>query len=227
MAQDHEPLKPNPTQTHLNPVCRFAPRVRIPLRRRRKLPTVRLGGNKKPRRVLYLAKIFRRMRLRWLKLQYRIMLKKLKEYYRNMIKDMKEASATLETFHHRVLLEASLAVPVMGVSFNSYPYLPGSDRPRTLTMWKSPRFIYFCCFLYNLFLFALILSQFESICVEVIWTCTITSFPATNYIISFHMLKVSIFCMHVRTIMLVEIINRNRNVNLTYGESYNRPWLGN
>ncbi|KAF3948182.1 hypothetical protein CMV_025788 [Castanea mollissima] len=133
MAQDHEPLNPNPSQTHLNPIWRFRPRARIPLRRR-KLPTVRLGGNKKPRRVLNLAKIFRRMRLRWLKLRYRIMLKKLKEYYKNMIKDMKEASATLEIFHHRVLLEASLAVPVMGVSFNSYPYLPGSDRPRTLTM---------------------------------------------------------------------------------------------
>lgn len=135
MALDHEPShpNPNPTQTHLNPAGRYTPRFRIPLRRR-KLPTIRLGGDKKPRRVVTLAKIFRRMRLRWLKLQYMLMLKKVKEYYKNLIKDLKEAGATLETFHHRLLLEASLAVPVMGVSFNNYPYLPGSDRPRTLTM---------------------------------------------------------------------------------------------
>ncbi|GLT69360.1 hypothetical protein SLA2020_415180 [Shorea laevis] len=127
MAPDHEP---NPTKTHLLPAVRGRTRLQIPLRRR-KQPVVRLGG-KKPRRVLTLARIFRRMRLRWLKLQYKCMLKKLKEYYRNLVKDLVDAGATLETFHQRVLMEASLAVPVMGVSFNNYPYVPGSDRPRTL-----------------------------------------------------------------------------------------------
>ncbi|XP_041020056.1 uncharacterized protein LOC121261653 [Juglans microcarpa x Juglans regia] len=136
MALDHETHHPYPpAQTHLTPAVRYSARRQIPLRRRRKLPIVRLGSDgKKPRRVLTLVKMFRGIRLRWLKLQYIRMMRKFKEYYRNLVKDLMEAGATLETFHQRVIMEASLAVPVMGVSFNSYPSVPGSHRPRTLMM---------------------------------------------------------------------------------------------
>ncbi|XP_059459121.1 uncharacterized protein LOC132188625 [Corylus avellana] len=128
MAPDQQPHHPNPTETRLIPAVQGpTTRFQIPLRRR-KLPTVRLGG-KKPRRAFILARVFRRIRLRWLKLQYTCMLKKLREYYRNLVKDIVDAGATLETFHQRVLMEASLAVPVMGVSFNNYPSVSGSGRP--------------------------------------------------------------------------------------------------
>ncbi|XP_062157244.1 uncharacterized protein LOC133864832 [Alnus glutinosa] len=132
MASDHEHHHPNPTRTHLIPALRGQTRLWIPLRRR-KLPTVRLGG-KKPRRALTLVRIFRRIKLRWLKLHYMSTLRKLKEYYRNLVKDLVDAGATLETFHQRVLMEASLTVPVMGVSFNNYPSVPRSDRPRSRTL---------------------------------------------------------------------------------------------
>ncbi|KAB1218345.1 hypothetical protein CJ030_MR3G026225 [Morella rubra] len=123
MTPDHE-------LQHLIPDVRYPARRQIPLRRR-KLPVVRLGG-KKTRKVFTIAKAFRKIKLRWLKLQYIRMLKKLKEYYRNLVKDLMEAGATLETFHHRVIMEASLAVPAMGISLNNYPSVAGSDRPRTL-----------------------------------------------------------------------------------------------
>ncbi|PON83577.1 hypothetical protein TorRG33x02_206290 [Trema orientale] len=134
MAIDHELLHQN--LALLNPNRRVA-RQGIPLRRR-KLPMVRLGG-KRPRRAVVLIRWLRRIRLRrWLKLHYLRMLKKLKETYRNLVKDMAAAGASLETFHHRVFLESSFALPVMGVSFTGYPaghVGPGSDRPtRTLVM---------------------------------------------------------------------------------------------
>ncbi|EXC32308.1 hypothetical protein L484_008171 [Morus notabilis] len=81
MAVDNE--LQNQNMALLNPNRRVV-RQGIPLRRR-KLPSVRLGG-KKPRRAL--ARMFRRIRLRWLKLQYMCMMRKLKEFYRNLIKDM-------------------------------------------------------------------------------------------------------------------------------------------
>lgn len=104
-------------------------RYRIPLRRR-KLPMARLGGKKPPRAVI-LVRMFRKIRLRWLKLKYLCMLKKLKESYKNMVKDLVEAGATLETFQQRIFMETTFAIP-LGVSLSSYPSLPGSDRPRTL-----------------------------------------------------------------------------------------------
>ncbi|KAJ8448262.1 hypothetical protein Cgig2_025186 [Carnegiea gigantea] len=85
----------------------------------RKLPIVRLGGTK-PRRGFFLARFFRGFRLRWLKLQYCCILRRLKQYYRSLIKDLIEASASVEAYQQRVLMETSLAVPVMGVSFNNY-----------------------------------------------------------------------------------------------------------
>ncbi|KAJ7963296.1 Receptor-type tyrosine-protein like [Quillaja saponaria] len=132
MAIDHEEEHHHPTtQTHITPFFRWQTRVRI-LHRRRKLQTVRLGG-KKPRRGFVLVKMWRKIRVRWLKFQYLCMLKKIKEYYKRLIKDLVEAGASIETFQQMVFMETSFAVPI-GVSFSTYPHLPGSDRPRTLFM---------------------------------------------------------------------------------------------
>ncbi|EEF27816.1 uncharacterized protein LOC8280831 [Ricinus communis] len=119
-----------PCQTHLTTTFRWPTRRKIWLRRR-KLPTLRLGG-KKPRRGSFLIRVLRKVRLKWLKLQYSCMLRKLKEYYRNLIKDVVEAGATIEVYQQRLVMEASLAVPVLG--FNFYPSVPGSARPRSVFM---------------------------------------------------------------------------------------------
>ena len=121
----------------LNPGRRVG-RPGIPLRRRPRLPSVRLGG-KRPRRVVALVGMLRRIRMRWLRLQYMCMVRKLRECYRNLAKDLAEAGASIDTFQKRVFLEASFAVPVMGLAFSGYPNSappPGSDhrRPRTLAM---------------------------------------------------------------------------------------------
>ncbi|XP_030473495.1 uncharacterized protein LOC115691071 [Syzygium oleosum] len=113
-----DPTTNTTTTTHMVAASRWPPRRRaIPLRRR-KLPTVRLGG-KRPGRGLFLLKMWRKMRLRCLKLQYSCMLKKLKEYYRSLIADIIEAGVSLETFQQRLLMETTCAVPVM--AFNSFP----------------------------------------------------------------------------------------------------------
>lgn len=83
---------------------------RIPLRRRRRQATVRLGGKKKNRRGVFLARLVRRVRLK---------LKKVKDYYNSLVKDMIEAGSSLEAFQQRLLLETSFGVPVMGLSFNT------------------------------------------------------------------------------------------------------------
>ncbi|KDP40688.1 hypothetical protein JCGZ_24687 [Jatropha curcas] len=131
MALNDETQNQNTTQTHLTAASRWPIiRRRISLRRR-KMHTVRLGG-KKPRRGLFLLRMLKKMRLRWLKLQYSCMLRKLKEYYSNLIKDIVEAGATIESYQQRLVMEASLAVPVMGISFSGYPSMSGSDRPRSI-----------------------------------------------------------------------------------------------
>ncbi|MCD7462830.1 hypothetical protein HAX54_049429 [Datura stramonium] len=84
--------------------------------------TVRLGGGKKNnnRRGFSVARLFRRVRLRWL-LQYRCLMKKLREYYQCAVKDIMENGGALDAFQQRLLLETSFAVPVMGLSFNTFP----------------------------------------------------------------------------------------------------------
>ena len=128
MAMERGPTAP---QRQLTTVWRRQPRLKVPLRRRR-VQSVRLG-DKRPRRVLVLAKLFRKMKLKWLKLQYLCMLRKLKEYYRKLVKDLLEAGDTIETFQQRLFMESTFAIPV-GVTFSSYPSRLGSDRPRTIFM---------------------------------------------------------------------------------------------
>ncbi|KAJ4835145.1 hypothetical protein Tsubulata_033453 [Turnera subulata] len=126
-------LHQTPTPTHLAATSsRWPTRRRMFLRRRRKLATVRLGGTRSSGRGFFLVRVLRKMRLRWLKLQYLRMLRKLKEYYRNMIKDFQQAGATLEAYQQKLLMETSfLAVPGMGVSFSTFS---------SVAQWDSSRF---------------------------------------------------------------------------------------
>ncbi|KAF5745565.1 hypothetical protein HS088_TW07G01157 [Tripterygium wilfordii] len=101
--------------------------------RRPKIQTVRLGGQK-ARRGPILVRVLRRLRLRWLKLRYNCMMKKIKEYYQSIIKDMVEGGASVEAFHQRLFMESTFAVPVMGVSFNSFPSMAASNRARSIFM---------------------------------------------------------------------------------------------
>ncbi|GMH03812.1 hypothetical protein Nepgr_005651 [Nepenthes gracilis] len=91
-------------------------RSKIFLRRRKKLPTQHLGGKKR----LFSVRIFHRVKLKRLKLQYFHVLKKLKKFYKSTIKEIIDARTWPEDFQQRVLFETSLAVPVMGVSFYGY-----------------------------------------------------------------------------------------------------------
>ncbi|XP_019417805.1 PREDICTED: uncharacterized protein LOC109328680 [Lupinus angustifolius] len=108
-------------------------RRRLTLLRRRKVQSVQLGGKRSRRRMVGLVRIFKRLRLKWLKLKYLCMLKKLKEYYKNLMKDLVEGAATIETFHQRLLMESSsFAMPLGVSSFSTYPSRLGSDCPRTI-----------------------------------------------------------------------------------------------
>ncbi|XP_050234887.1 uncharacterized protein LOC126683097 [Mercurialis annua] len=124
MAPNEETPINKATQSQLITTFRCPNRRRIFLRRR-KLPTLRLGGKKSGRGVS-LLRMLRKVRLRWLKLQYWCMLKKLKEYYSNLIKDVIEGGAILDSYQQR------LGVPVM--AFNFYPSVPGPNRPRSVFM---------------------------------------------------------------------------------------------
>lgn len=132
MAVDHQ--EPQQQQQHQPSMFPWKLRRRVPLLRRRKVQTVRLGGKKPRRRISGILRMFRRMRLRWLKLQYVRMLKRLKEQYRNIVKDLVEAGSTIETFQQRLFMESTFAIPV-GVNLSTYPSRFGSDhRPRTIFM---------------------------------------------------------------------------------------------
>ncbi|KAI3990030.1 hypothetical protein MKX01_039659 [Papaver californicum] len=92
---------------------------RKPLGRRRKIPTVRLGGDpkKNQRRGLMIVKLMRRIRLKWLKLQYSCMLRKLKDAYYSVLKDLIEAGSTFESIQQRIMNESYFsAVPSAGIS---------------------------------------------------------------------------------------------------------------
>ncbi|RYQ89070.1 hypothetical protein Ahy_A09g045394 isoform C [Arachis hypogaea] len=102
------------------------------------MKTVKLGGegkktSAKRRMFRGLVRILRRMKVRWLKLQYLRMLKRLKEHYRSILKDLVEAGASVETFQQRLFMETSFAIPI-GVSLSTYPSHFGSDCPRTIFM---------------------------------------------------------------------------------------------
>ncbi|XAR67572.1 hypothetical protein NMG60_11002375 [Bertholletia excelsa] len=118
MDSDHKTSKPDQSYTAHSGWLHQRRKIQL---RRRKLPTVRLGERKPRRGRHFLLRLFRRARLRWLKLNYLRILKKLKQYYRSLIRDIIDGSATAEAVQQRILMETSFAVPVLGVSFNSFP----------------------------------------------------------------------------------------------------------
>ncbi|KAL1551766.1 hypothetical protein AAHA92_19566 [Salvia divinorum] len=75
-------------------------------RRRQRLPTVRLGGEK-PRRGFLVSRLCNKVKLKWLKLKYLSMLRMLKNYYIDLVTDMIEGSGTLDPHQQRMLIETS------------------------------------------------------------------------------------------------------------------------
>ncbi|CAI9757714.1 unnamed protein product [Fraxinus pennsylvanica] len=104
---------------HRTATFRWQSRRKISFRRQR-LPMIRLGG-KRPRGGFLLMRVFRRVKMRWSKLKHLRMLKKLKKYYLNLMKDIAIGSGTIKSFQQKLHLETSFAIPVVGLSFNSYP----------------------------------------------------------------------------------------------------------
>ncbi|GJY44326.1 hypothetical protein Tco_0432539 [Tanacetum coccineum] len=90
------------------------------LRRKKKLPTVRLGGQRQQGGRSVMVKMIRRIRFRWTNLKKVWALKKLKEYYLCILKDLTENDRSIEKHQQMLLMETSFAVPVMGISFNSF-----------------------------------------------------------------------------------------------------------
>ncbi|XP_051135468.1 uncharacterized protein LOC127254420 [Andrographis paniculata] len=120
----------SPSETTPLAVAKPHRQFRWTLRRgRRRLPSVRLGG-KKPGRGFFLLRVCRRVKLRWLRQKYMRLLRKLKESYSSFMADVIEGSRTVDSYQQRMLLESSFAIPVMGLSFASYPTSSyGRDRP--------------------------------------------------------------------------------------------------
>ncbi|PIA35879.1 hypothetical protein AQUCO_03400044v1 [Aquilegia coerulea] len=105
---------------------------RVTWYRRRKVQSIRLGGKKK-RKGFVLVRLLKKVKLKWLKVQYSYMLKRLKNYYLSVVKDLIEAGATLETLQQRVMMETSFAIPVMSVSAVTVPsYMSSSAGPNYL-----------------------------------------------------------------------------------------------
>ncbi|KMT04821.1 hypothetical protein BVRB_7g169920 [Beta vulgaris subsp. vulgaris] len=127
-------LHQKPLATHSTTIT-WPKRPKIRLRRRsRRLPSVQLGGTK-PRKGFFLARIFRRIRVRWLKLNYSCMLRKLKRYYKSLIKDLIEANASVKAYPQRLFIDTSFAVPVVGLSQSSYYHAGGvMGNPRSIML---------------------------------------------------------------------------------------------
>ncbi|GFP85729.1 hypothetical protein PHJA_000716600 [Phtheirospermum japonicum] len=82
-------------------------------RRRQRLPTVRLGGEK-PRRGFSFSRACRKVKLKWMTVKYYCMLKKLKKYYASFVKDLMEGTRATESFRQGMILDATFGVPIMG-----------------------------------------------------------------------------------------------------------------
>ncbi|KAJ0724696.1 hypothetical protein HanPI659440_Chr12g0450431 [Helianthus annuus] len=91
---------------------------------KKKPPTVRLGGQRHSQggggSGSAMVRLIQRVRIRWLKLKKARVLKKLKEYYLCVLKDITERDRSLEKHNQLLLMETSFAVPVMGISINSF-----------------------------------------------------------------------------------------------------------
>ncbi|KAM0020292.1 hypothetical protein Hdeb2414_s0025g00665591 [Helianthus debilis subsp. tardiflorus] len=95
------------------------------LGKKKKPPTVRLGGQRRHSRGgggsgSTMVRLIQRVRIKWLKLKKARVLKKLKEYYLCVLKDITERDRSLAKHNQLLLMETSFAVPVMGISINSF-----------------------------------------------------------------------------------------------------------
>ncbi|KAL9665326.1 hypothetical protein QQ045_020745 [Rhodiola kirilowii] len=79
--------------------------------------SIRLGGPRQRRVTRYLMAL----KMKWLRLKQAFMLRKLRQYYRKFIKELIDSAASVDAFQRQLVAEASFAVPVMGISFSSYP----------------------------------------------------------------------------------------------------------
>ncbi|KAL9664088.1 hypothetical protein QQ045_019485 [Rhodiola kirilowii] len=95
----------------------FGLRSRLTMRLRRKGVSIRLGGPRQRRVTRYL----KALKMKWLRLKQAFMLRKLRQYYRKLIRELIDSAASADAFQRRLVAEASFAVPVMGISFSSYP----------------------------------------------------------------------------------------------------------
>ncbi|KAI3524945.1 hypothetical protein L1887_03614 [Cichorium endivia] len=93
------------------------------LRRKKKLPTVRLGGQRQLQgggSGSVMVRMIRRIRIRWLKLKKACALKKLKEYYLCVLNDLTHNDGSYEKHQQMLLMESSFGIPVMGLTFNAF-----------------------------------------------------------------------------------------------------------
>ncbi|KAL3538422.1 hypothetical protein ACH5RR_001788 [Cinchona calisaya] len=103
-------------------IFRWPIRLRLSFGKRR-LPSIRLGGggNKKPRRGFFLARVLMRKSVKMrssLKQKYSIscMFKNFRNYCGSVVKVVIETGGS---FQERILLDSAFALPVMGLSFSS------------------------------------------------------------------------------------------------------------
>ncbi|XP_071933278.1 uncharacterized protein [Coffea arabica] len=119
MESDHKDDHPSKSlvQSSADTNFRWPVRRRLSFRRRR-LPTIRLGGKKKnvkPRRGFFLARLFRNRseKLRSLKHRCFCMFKSFESYCRSMVKEMIEAGGTMDSLQHRMICDSPFAAPVI------------------------------------------------------------------------------------------------------------------
>lgn len=104
-----------------NPKSKFRQACRKISLRRKKFPVVQAeAGGKKHGRKFSPVKIFRRDRLKGKKLQC-ISLKKIKECYWLAVNDILEGHQAIHTFQQQLVVNTSFAIPVMGLSFTTFP----------------------------------------------------------------------------------------------------------
>ncbi|XP_006367927.1 uncharacterized protein [Solanum tuberosum] len=106
----------NKSRRHANSTSIFSQARRKMSFRRKKLLVVPLevGGKKK-------LSIFRRDGLKGKKLQY-LGMKKIKEYcYWLAVNDILERHQANDTFEQRLVVDTSFAIPMMGLSFATFP----------------------------------------------------------------------------------------------------------
>ncbi|KAH0687721.1 hypothetical protein KY284_018274 [Solanum tuberosum] len=99
----------NKSKSHVNSTSIFSQARRKMSFRGKKLPVVQPeAGGKKQRRKFSPVKIFRRDGLKGKKLHY-------------LVNDILEGHGASDTFERRFVVDTSFAIPMMGLSFTTFP----------------------------------------------------------------------------------------------------------